>query len=166
VLRPSGLYKPLEHANIDVVTRFRGALSVTDQNDVTTTAAKLVPANGRAKKYEQVRVTNAKTAVPAVVCVRAKNMKEPWCIARSRSDLNASEIVSAYSKRFAIEESFRDTKDPRFGMGLSATHVVRTGRRDRLLLIGALAQGLLGLLGSLRRGRSGPKAQSQHRQTP
>jgi hypothetical protein len=142
------LYKSLEHANIDFVIRFRGAISVTDQNDVTTTAAQLVPASGRAKKYEQVRVTNAKTAVPAVVCVRAKNMKEPWCLATSRSDLNASEIVAAYSKRFTIEESFRDTKDPRFGMGLSATHVVRTDRRDRLLLIGALAQALLTLLGA------------------
>jgi hypothetical protein len=102
----------------------------------------------RAKKYEQVRVTNAKTAVPAIVCVQAKNMKEPWCIATSRDDLNASQIVSAYSKRFTIEESFRDTKDPRFGMGLSATHIGRTDRRDRLMLIGALAQALLTLLGA------------------
>jgi hypothetical protein len=142
------LYKSLERSNIDFVIRFRGAITVTAQNDVTTTAAALVPSSGRAKKYEQVRVTNAKTAVPAVVCVRAKNMKEPWCLATSRSDLNASEIVAAYSKRFTIEESFRDTKDPRFGMGLSATHVVRTDRRDRLLLIGALAQALLTLLGA------------------
>jgi hypothetical protein len=142
------LYKSLEQANIDFVIRFRGAISVTDQNDVTTTAGALVPASGRARKYERVRVTNAKTAVPAVVCVRAKNMKEPWCLATSRSDLNASEIVSAYSKRFTIEESFRDTKDPRFGMGLSGTHIVRTDRRDRLLLIGALAQALLTLLGA------------------
>jgi len=61
--------------------------------------------------------------------------------------LNASEIVAAYSKRFTIEESFH-TKDPRFGMGLSATHVGRTDRRDRLMLIGALAQALLTLLGA------------------
>jgi hypothetical protein len=94
------------------------------------------------------RVTNAKTAVPAIVCVRAKNMNEPWCIATSRGGLTASQIVSAYSKRFTIEESFRDTKDPRFGMGLAATHVGRTDRRDRLLLIGALAQALLTLLGA------------------
>ena len=142
------LYKSLERANIDFVIRFRGSINVTDQKDVTTTAAALVPASGRAKKYDQVRVTNAKTLVPAIVCVRAKNMKEPWCIATSRSDLNASEIVAAYSKRFTIEESFRDTKDPRFGMGLSAARIVRTDRRDRLLLIGALAQALLTLLGA------------------
>ena len=142
------LYKSLERANIDFVIRFRGGISVTHRNDVTTTAAELVPASGRAKKYEQVRVTTAKTAVPAIVCVQAKNMKEPWCIATSRGDLTASQIIAAYSKRFTIEESFRDTKDPRFGMGLSATHVGRADRRDRLMLVGALAQALLTLLGA------------------
>jgi hypothetical protein len=33
-------------------------------------------------------------------------------------------------------------------MGLSATHIGRTDRRDRLMLIGALAQALLTLLGA------------------
>jgi hypothetical protein len=142
------LYKSLERATIDFVIRFRGAITVADRNDLTTRAADLVPASGRAKKYKQVRVTHAMTIVPAIVCVRAKNMKEAWCLATSRSDLNASEIVAAYSKRFTIDESFRDTKDPRFGMGLSVTRLVRTDRRDRLLLIGALAQALLTLLGA------------------
>lgn len=68
--------------------------------------------------------------------------------AMSRGDLTALQIVAAYSKRFTIEERFRDTKDPRFGMGLSATHVGRTDRRDRLMLVGALAQALLTLLGA------------------
>jgi hypothetical protein len=80
--------------------------------------------------------------------VKAKNMKEPWCLATSLDALNASGIVSLYGRRFTIEESFRDTKDPRFGMGLSATHIGRTDRRDRLMLIGALAQALLTLLGA------------------
>jgi hypothetical protein len=142
------LYKSLAGANIDFVIRFRRGIHVTDRSGETRTAAELVPSSGRAKKYEQVRVTNAKTAVPAIVCVRAKNMKEPWCLATSRNDLNASQIVAAYSRRFTIEENFRDTKDPRFGMGLSATHVGRTDRRDRLILIGALAQALLTLLGA------------------
>jgi hypothetical protein len=63
-----------------------------------------------------VRVTDDKTEVPAVVCVRAENMKEPWCLATSRDDLTASEIVALYGRRFTIEENFRDTKDPRFGL--------------------------------------------------
>jgi Transposase DDE domain len=142
------LYAALLEAEIDFVIRFRGVISVTDADGNTTTAAALVPPNGRAKKYATICVTQTKTPVPAVVCVHAKNMKEPWCLATSRDDLNAREVVALYGRRFTIEENFRDTKDPRFGMGLSATHVGRTDRRDRLLLVGALAQALLTLLGA------------------
>ncbi len=142
------MYKSLLGAHMDFVIRFRGCIHVTDAEDNTTTAAALVPRSGRGKKYSNVRVTHTQTAVPAVVCIKAKNMKEPWCLATSRNDLNVGQIVALYGRRFTIEESFRDTKDPRFGMGLSATHVGRTDRRDRLLLIGALAQALLTLLGA------------------
>lgn len=142
------LYKALLGANMDFVIRFRSCILVTDEHGDKFTAEALVPGNGRAKKYSNVRVTDDKTEVPAVVCVRAKNMKEPWCLATSRDDLTASEIVALYGRRFTIEENFRDTKDPRFGLGLSATHVGRVDRRDRLLLIGALAQVLLTLLGA------------------
>jgi hypothetical protein len=142
------MYKSLIGAHMDFVIRFRGCIHVTDALDRTTTAAELVPQGGRAKKVSNVRVTHAKSAVPAVVCVKAKNMKEAWCLATSRDDLNARDVVALYGRRFTIEESFRDTKDPRFGMGLSATHIGRTDRRDRLMLIGALAQALLTLLGA------------------
>ena len=50
--------------------------------------------------------------------------------------------------RFTIEETFRDTKDSRYGLGLSATHVRNIYRRDRLLLICAMAMTLLTLLGA------------------
>jgi hypothetical protein len=46
-------------------------------------------------------------------------MKEAWCLATSRADLPAAEVIGLYSERFSIEENFRDTKDPRFGLGLS-----------------------------------------------
>ena len=75
-------------------------------------------------------------------------MKEPWCLASSLSERKASEIVKLYGKRFTIEETFRDQKDLRFGMGLRATHIRSPERRDRLLLLAALAQALLTLLGA------------------
>src|SRR5688572_28246292 len=75
-------------------------------------------------------------------------MKEPWCLATSRADLPPKQVVLLYGRRFSIEENFRDTKDPRFGLGLSATHIGEPARRDRLLLIAALAQALLTLLGA------------------
>ena len=60
----------------------------------------------------------------------------------------AAELVKLYSRRFTIEENFRDTKDLRFGMGLSSVRISRVGRRDRLLLLSALATALLTLLGA------------------
>ena len=96
---------------------------------------------------KEAKVTNKRTAVRAVVCVKAKKMKEPWCLA-TNLPLAAAAAVKTYGRRFTIEERFRDSKDPRFGFGLSATHVRSIERRDRLLLLDAFAGALLTLLGA------------------
>ena len=57
-------------------------------------------------------------------------------------------LIRYYGKRWGIEAGFRDIKDMRFGMGLSSMHVSRPDRRDRLLLISALAIAVLSLLGA------------------
>jgi hypothetical protein len=59
--------------------------------------------------------------VGAVVCIHAKGMQEPWCLAASAPDATAAVLVNHYAKRWTIEPAFRDTKDLRFGVGLSAT---------------------------------------------
>ena len=53
-----------------------------------------------------------------------------------------------WARRWTIEPSFRDTKDLRFGMGLSSTRIGEPTRRDRLLLVSAFAMALLTLLGA------------------
>ena len=53
-----------------------------------------------------------------------------------------------YGKRFTIEESLRDIKDDRFGLGLKEVHVKDCGRRDRLIWVCVLAHSLLTLLGA------------------
>ena len=58
------------------------------------------------------------------------------------------DVVDLYSRRFTIEETFRDQKDPRFGFGMRHTRVASPDRRDRLLLLASLAQALLTLLGA------------------
>ena len=95
-----------------------------------------------------VKVTQDEAEVAAVVVVHDKRMKEAWCLATTRTELGAKQVVALYGRRFTIEENFRDTKDLRFGLGLSATHISDCGRRDRLLLVVAVAQGLLTLLGA------------------
>ncbi len=93
-------------------------------------------------------VTGAEHPVGAVVCVHAKDMKEPWCLATSLGGATSREIIDAYAKRWTIEPSFRDAKDIRFGMGLSLLRISRPDRRDRLLLLNAFAVHLLTMLGT------------------
>ena len=105
---------------------------------------------GRARPQAcRARVTAKGQQVGAVLCVHAKDMKEPWCLASSERDATAATLINRYARRWTIEPQFRDTKDLRFGMGLSATRVGEPMRRDRLLLISAFATALLTLLGAV-----------------
>ena len=54
---------------------------------------------------------------------------------------------SRYGFRFECEETFRDLKDPRFGTGLRYSRIGQPARRDRVLLLGVLAQTVLTLFG-------------------
>jgi hypothetical protein len=57
-------------------------------------------------------------------------------------------VVKLYGRRFTIEETFRDQKDLHFGISLKATHIKKPKRRDWLLMIAAIAQTLITLLGA------------------
>jgi hypothetical protein len=83
-----------------------------------------------------------------VVCVQAKGMKEPWCLAASVADADARGLIKLYAERWSIECGFRDTKDLRYGMGMGSVRVSTPERRDRLWLLNALAVALLTLLGA------------------
>ena len=93
-------------------------------------------------------MTADRTEVGAVVIAKAAKMKDVWCLATSLRALTASQVVKLYGRRFTIEETFRDTKDLHFGMGLRATHIRDADRRDRLLLLVAMAHTRLTLLGA------------------
>lgn len=136
--------------DLDHIIRFRGDVIVTTADGESCPAKNLLLPSGRARILRDVRVTGRKAPVAAVVCVWAKGMKEPWFLACGEGSRGrtASQLVKLYGRRFTIEESFRDTKDLRFGMGLSSMRISRVGRRDRLLLLSALATALLTLLGA------------------
>lgn len=131
----------------DCVIRFRKNI-LLESGQECKPAAEWVPAGGRARLLRNVCITAQHEPVPAVVCVHKRSMKEPWCLVTNRTDLTAAQLVKLYGRRFTIEETFRDQKDLRFGLGLSATHIRDCGRRDRLLLLSALAHALLTLLGA------------------
>jgi hypothetical protein len=142
------LYDYLSFLGWDFVIRFRGCIVVESAAGEAKPAEEWVPMNGRATMLRDVRVTKNRARVPAVVVVRAAKMKEAWCLATTLVNKRASEVVKLYGKRFTIEETFRDEKNLHFGMGLSATHIRDAQRRDRLLLLAAVAHALLTLLGA------------------
>lgn len=137
-----------EELKFDYVIRFRGNITVTAADGEARPAADWVGPGGRACLLRGALVTAERYQVGAVLCVRDKDMKQAWCLATNLTDATASSLKRLYGKRWGIECGFRDTKDPRFGMGMGSIRVSTPGRRDRLWLLNALAIALLTLLGA------------------
>src|SRR3982750_1471981 len=75
------LFTFLTELGFGYVIRFRGNIRVSDGQDDSRPAAAGVGPGGRARKLRGARVTAARCPVGAVVCVQAKGMKQPWCLA-------------------------------------------------------------------------------------
>lgn len=142
------LFSYLTSLGFDYVIRFRGNIHVTATDGERRLAADWVGKAGRARKLRDASMTAGGCKVGAVVCVHAKDMKDPWCLAASNAEATAQEIIRYYARRWTIEPGFRDTKDLRFGMGLGVLRIADPQRRDRLLLLNAFAIMLLTLLGA------------------
>ena len=142
------LFGFLAELDLGYVIRLKGNTKVSAADGTTRPAAGWVGQDGRARKLRDAAVTEAQCPVGAAVCVHAKGMKEPWCLVASDAVASSRQIIDLYAKRWNVEPSFRDTKDLRFGMGLSAVRIGDPQRRDRLLLLNAFAIVLLTLLGA------------------
>ena len=142
------LFGFLGELGFDYVIRLKGNTNVGAADGTTCPAAEWVGQGGRARKLRDATVTGAQCPVGAVVCVHAQALKEPWCLVTGNGDATAPQIIKLYSKRWRVEPSFRDTKDLRFGLGLSTVRIGDPQRRDRLLLLNAFAVVLLTLLGA------------------
>jgi hypothetical protein len=141
------LYEILQMYGWDFVIRFRGSILVEHEGTKRPAKDWIAP-HGRAVMLKDVGITDKAVPLAAVVVVHDKRMRDGWCLATSLSSLRATEVVKLYGRRFTIEESFRDAKDLHFGLGLNATHIRDAVRRDRLLLLIALAIALLTMLGA------------------
>lgn len=142
------LYTLLEQVGFSYVVRFRKIITVTSAQGESRCAAEWVPKAGQMRLLKGARVTAKGKQVGAVVCVKKKGMKDSWCLATNLAEASGAQVVALYQRRFSIEESFRDVKDLRFGMGLSNMRIAEPARRDRLLLVSAMACALLTLLGA------------------
>jgi len=72
----------------------------------------------------------------AVITAR-RRAQDPWLLATSLKQL-PSDVVTMYSLRMQIEETFRDTKSHRFGWSFEDTGSRTTRRLNNLLLIAIL----------------------------
>ena len=72
--------------------------------------------------------------------------KKPWLIASSFK-ISPEKVMAIYRKRMKIEHDFRDSKDPKWGLGLRRSRSMDPGRLSIQLLIGALAAFVLWLIG-------------------
>jgi hypothetical protein len=79
----------------------------------------------------------------------AKREREPWLLATSlpATSTLAKQIVKLYRTRMQIEESFRDVKSVRFGIGFELNLTRSANRSQILLLVAMIATFVLWLLG-------------------
>jgi hypothetical protein len=79
----------------------------------------------------------------------ARSAREPWLLASSLGlrHLHAETIVSFYSQRMGIEQSFRDIKNQRVGLGLESARSRSGPRFEMLLLIAHLVLFVQRLIG-------------------
>ena len=70
-----------------------------------------------------------------------KSYKEPWLLVSSLPECHdyADKIAKCYSSRMQIEESFRDQKSSRYGLGSDLHGTKSKSRLNILLLLAALA---------------------------
>ena len=141
------LYRFLQELGCEYIIRFRRVVDVESADGERRKAQDWLGAGGRMRVLRGARVTAEGQPVPMVVCVQQQQMQEPWLLASSRSDLTGTALTHLYGKRFTVEETFRDVKNPRLGLGLKQTVMVRNDRRDALFLLAVLAHTLLTLLG-------------------
>jgi Transposase DDE domain len=141
------LYRFLKELGFEYIIRFRGVVFVESADGERRKAKDWLGAGGRMRVLRGTRVTAEGQPVPMVVCVQQQQMQEPWLLASSRSDLTGTAITRRYGKRFTVEETFRDVKNPPLGLGLKQTVMERNDRRDALFLLAVLAHTLLTLLG-------------------
>lgn len=92
-------------------------------------------------KNRHKRNINKKISKSGKSKVYSKAGKEPWLLVTSliHAQDNPNHIVNIYRQRMRIEENFRDSKCPHYGLGLKVSLTRTTERMAILLLIAAIA---------------------------
>jgi hypothetical protein len=141
-------YRCLKALGVESIMRVRGVVDVASADGERRQATDWLGAGGQRRVLRGARVTAEGQPVPLVVCVPQKRMQEPWWLASRRSDLTGTAIKDRSSTRFMVEETCRDVKNPRLGLGLTPTVMARHDRRDALFRLAVRAHTRLTRLGT------------------
>ena len=103
----------------------------------------------RASKGRHRRTRMGKQSRSRASLKAARSAREPWLLACSPGLglRGAAAIIAMYAKRMQIEQSFRDLKNERLGLGFSAARSHSVMRLEILLLIAQLSTWLMRLIG-------------------
>lgn len=114
-----------------------GAALLTEEKQVPV---HLVLYKGKSKNRHK-RNLNKKITASGKSKKHSRAAKEPWVLVTSLSQVrdNPNHIVNIYRQRMRIEENFRDTKCPHYGLGLKDSLTRSPERMAILLLIAAIA---------------------------
>jgi len=134
-----------EELQFNYIIRIKSSTTIT-HNQIRNKALHWLKPDGRSLGLKKALLTLAEYPIEQFVAVKDKGMKAAWFLV-SNTRLKPREIINHYARRWKIEPFFRDLKDGRYGLGLEQTHIKSCDRRDRLMLILALAYLLLSVLG-------------------
>lgn len=137
----------LTRLGFDYVIRIKKNFYIETPDGVSKVAHGWLSEENKAVTIKDALLTEEKFSIKRFVAVKDAKMKQAWFLVSSL-EVSATTLIKLYSKRFTIEEGYRDFKDDRFGLGLSSTSIKSPSRRDRLLIAAAIANILLTILGA------------------
>lgn len=114
----------------------------------TPTPCRLI-VHKRLSRQRHKTTRQGKTAQSRHSKKQSAGQREPWLLvtAPTLKHLNAHQIVAIYAKRMQIEQTFRDLKDTRTGLGWRQIHTRKLKRLEVLLLLAFLLTYALWLIG-------------------
>jgi len=134
-----------EELQFNYIIRIKSNTTIIHKN-IKNKASNWLKSDGQSFGLKKSLLTLSEYPIEQFVAVKDKGMKAAWFLVSNMKD-KPREIINNYAKRWKIEPFFRDLKDGRYGLGLEQTHIKSCDRRDRLMLILALAYLLLVVLG-------------------
>ena len=103
--------------------------------------------------HKRIKKTRSELRGPTAKRKAMKRAWEPWLLATSLDNASAKKVVDIYAKRMQIEETFRDTKNHRFGWSFEDARSKSSERLEVLLLVASLGMLAVTLVGQAAESR-------------